>query len=446
MKKFILLLFFIGGLVATQAQQSSNDSINDLHRTLILKLGVNLVDSTGEDDPFTAINDFDQIAFSNNYNVELEYRFSRWFSLGAIWSTNRWEANEGNIDGIIVNTDQDYLAIDLDFKFYYDEAIRWFDDKDWLEFYLHGGVGVAYIADNAGVTLNAGPGANIWFTDQFGLNLHGTGKWHLNHNDNLYGTNHFQYSASLMYRFINNDDDNDGVKNSVDDCPNVPGVAANNGCPEEPSDRDGDGVIDTLDNCPDTYATSSNGCPKVEADTDGDGVVDSADNCPKIKGLPTNNGCPLPDSDNDGIVDAADKCPNVSGIASNNGCPFKEVMIGDRDSKLNILSKNILFKTSSSIIKDETFIVLGEMIEIMKQHPEAVFKIEGHTDSKGPSEYNAKLSKNRAITVRDYLVSKGIPSNSLVVEFFGESKPVASNSTIEGRRLNRRVEVIRIKE
>ena len=104
-------------------------------------------------------------------------------------------------------------------------------------------------------TLNFGPGANFWISDQFGINLNGTGKWSLNNGDHLYTHNHFQYSASLMYRFIDNDDDNDGVKNKVDDCPNVPGVAENNGCPEESNDRDGDGVVDAIDKCPDVYGS-----------------------------------------------------------------------------------------------------------------------------------------------------------------------------------------------
>ena len=71
------------------------------------------------------------------------------------------------------------------------------------------------------MTLNVGPGVNIWFSDQFGLNLNGTGKWTLNKEE--YNTNHFQYSTSLMYRFASRDkdDDNDGVRNKVDDCPNV---------------------------------------------------------------------------------------------------------------------------------------------------------------------------------------------------------------------------------
>ena len=99
--------------------------------------------------------------------------------------------------------------------------------------------------------------------------------------------------------------------------------------------------VNALDKCPDVYA-ANNGCPQAqveaEADTDGDGVFDSADNCPKTKGLPTNNGCPLPDSDNDGIVDSADKCPTVPGIESNNGCPYKEVMVGAKDTELNKLT------------------------------------------------------------------------------------------------------------
>ena len=448
MKKFTLLLFFIGGLVSAQAQELSNDSINEFHRTLILKLGINLVDSSGDNNPFSSLSNFDQMAFSNNYNVELEYRFSKWFSLGAIWSANKWKANEGNIDGTIVNTDQDYLAIDLDLKFYIDEAFGWFDRNDWAELYLHGGVGsVSQDSHTGEINLNFGPGANFWVSDQFGVNLNGTGKWYLNSGDEQYGSNHFQFSASLMYRFINNnDDDDDGVKNSIDDCPNVPGVASNNGCPEESNDRDGDGVINALDKCPDEYAVANNGCPqaevKVDKDTDGDGVVDSADNCPKIKGLPTNDGCPLPDSDNDGIVDSADKCPKVPGLESNNGCPFDEVL----DLELSILTEDILFDSGNANFRQDSYPVLIKIIEMMKQYPDVQFKIEGHTDSVGNFESNKRLSQTRANAVRNYLINGGVLSKNIVSsEGFGEIKPKASNLTKEGRRKNRRVEVFRIK-
>jgi hypothetical protein len=80
MKKFTLFLFFIGGLVSMQAQdRTSTHSINDTHKVLILKLGLNLVDSSGEENPFEFLGSFDEIAFSENYNIELEYRFSNSF-------------------------------------------------------------------------------------------------------------------------------------------------------------------------------------------------------------------------------------------------------------------------------------------------------------------------------------------------------------------------------
>jgi len=440
--------------VSTQAQESmSQESINETHRALILKLGVNLVDSSGQENIFAAISDFDQMAFSNNYNVELEYRFSKLFSLAAALSNNKWKANKGKIDGINITSDVKYLAIDLNLKYYYDEALGgWFDQNDWAEFYLHGGAGTAYQGNNAGVTLNFGPGANFWISDQFGINVHGSGKWHLKHGDKLYGTNHFQYSASLMYRFIDNDDDNgdddnDGVKNKVDNCPNVPGVALNNGCPEEINDRDGDGISDAIDDCPDVYGTTDVGCPKIvkEADTDGDSVLDSVDKCPKIIGLPTNNGCPLPDTDNDGIVDSADKCPNVPGVESNNGCPYEGIEIGTTDTNLNIVSKGILFNSGNANFRQDSYPVLIKVVEMMKQYPEAKFKIEGHTDSSGRYDSNKRLSQTRANAVRNYLISSDIPSENLDAEGFGETRPAASNLTKEGRRLNRRVEIIRIK-
>ena len=451
MKKLLIFLFSIGVLVPTQAQESiTNKATNDIHKGLILKLGLNLVDSSGDTNPFTMFSDFDQMAFSNNFNVELEYRFNKWISLAGLLSNNKWKANKGLIDESIVPDDIKYSSIDLDLKFYYDEALgRWFKENNRLDLYLHGGAGSVNIGDHSGITLNFGLGANLWVSDQFGINFNGTAKWHLSHGSNLYGTNHFQYSASLMYRFINNDDDdNDGVRNSVDDCPNVSGVAANNGCPEESNDRDGDGVINTLDKCPDEYGVN-NGCPQAEAeaDTDGDGVIDSADNCPKIKGSPSYNGCPLPDSDNDGILDSADKCPTVPGSAANNGCPDKEIVVGTTEVGLNIETKSILFDKDDVNFRQDAYPVLIKVVEVMKQHPEseAQFRIEGHADSSGSYDFNKRLSKARANAVRIYLINNGIPAENLIVEGFGETRPAASNLTKDGQRLNRRVEIIRIK-
>jgi len=457
MKKFTLFLFFIGGLVSMQAQdRTSTHSINDTHKGLILKLGLNLVDSSGGQNPFEFLSIFDEMAFSENYNIELEYRFSNSFSLSAGWSRNKWKANKGRIDNSIVSSDIKYSAIDVDLKYYYDEAFGgWFDRNDWFDLYLHGGVGSVSQHDNTSMSMNAGLGSNVWFSERFGFNFNGSAKFFPESGDNLLSSNHFQYSASLMYRFGSNDknkdDDNDGVKNKDDDCPNVAGVADNNGCPEEVNDSDGDGIPDAIDNCPNEYGTE-NGCPKeeetemiVEVDTDGDSVIDSEDNCPNVKGLPTNNGCPPPDSDNDGIIDLEDKCPTVPGIVANNGCPFEEIKVGTADTSLNRKFREILFDSENPNFRQDSYPILMKVAEMLKQHPEAKFKIEGHADSTGSYVFNKRLSQTRANAVRSYLISTGIPSENLVTEGFGETKPIASNLTKEGRRLNRRVEIIRIK-
>lgn len=205
----------------SQAQSPSNDSINDFNKFFSVKLGLNLINSIGEHDPFAFLNDFDEMAFNNNPNAELEYRFSRAFSLGLMVSINTWKANKGNIDGVIVDEDTNYFAADLDLKYYFSQEFKWFKRHKWLELYLHAGPGFVSKKDYSDISLNFGPGANFWFTDNFGLNISGTGKWLSDHGNAKHNTNHFQYSTALVYRFKDNDHDNDGIKNNVDDCPYV---------------------------------------------------------------------------------------------------------------------------------------------------------------------------------------------------------------------------------
>ena len=107
-----------------------------------------------------------------------------------------------------------------------------------------------------------------------------------------------------------NDFDDDGYKNNVDACPNVPGSL--NGCP----DIDADGIADSEDECPNLFGIPAfNGCP----DSDNDGIADKFDRCPEVPGTRAMNGCA--DSDGDGIADNLDKCPDEKGVASNDGCP-----------------------------------------------------------------------------------------------------------------------------
>jgi OOP family OmpA-OmpF porin len=101
----------------------------------------------------------------------------------------------------------------------------------------------------------------------------------------------------------------------------------------------------------------------------------------------------------------------------------------------------VYFDFDKSNIRPDARATLDEAVRILKAEPGQIVIAEGHTDSKGTDQYNEALSLRRARAVRDYLIKGGIPANDIKVEGFGESKPVASNETDEGRQQNRRVEL-----
>lgn len=101
----------------------------------------------------------------------------------------------------------------------------------------------------------------------------------------------------------------------------------------------------------------------------------------------------------------------------------------------------ILFDFDSSMLRVSSQEQLRQMAEVFKKYPETEIVVAGHTDSRGPEDYNQKLSERRAKAVRDFLVDQGVSSARLTVIGYGEIRPVASNETDEGRRLNRRVEL-----
>ena len=104
--------------------------------------------------------------------------------------------------------------------------------------------------------------------------------------------------------------------------------------------------------------------------------------------------------------------------------------------------KSAHFDFNKAILKPEGKSELDHAAEALKAEPALKATIEGHTDSVGSDAYNMKLSERRANAARDYLVSQGIDAGRITTQGFGESKPVASNDTEEGRAQNRRVEVL----
>jgi OOP family OmpA-OmpF porin len=245
------------------------------------------------------------------------------------------------------------------------------------------------------------------------------------------------------------DSDNDGVADSKDMCPDTPeGVKVDaDGCP---LDSDGDGVADYLDKCPNTPAgvkVDANGCP---LDSDGDGVPDYLDKCSNTPaGVQVDaNGCPL-DSDGDGVPDYLDKCPNSpKGVeVDENGCAIKKkaqdtvVVTQPAEIESLVLSGDTNFEFNKSKLLPNAYPELDKLIVTMKDHPDYKWEIGGYTDAVGSANYNMKLSKQRAQSVVDYLVDKGISRNDLKIVGYGEENPIATNKTVEGRSMNRRVEI-----
>ncbi len=370
-------------------------------------------------------------------------------------------------------------------------------------------------------------------------------------------------SISYTFRFTKKDFDRDGIVDTEDDCPRIPGTWQANGCP----DADGDGVEDLEDVCPQLAGPKlTNGCPDADfdgvadpddpclyrpgtprsggcPDADDDGIPDMDDFCPECPGLPKNAGCP--DSDGDGVIDSRDRCPGLAGSSDWSGCPEESIeteVIAQEDTPLDSVASTLVAieeeiddpkegsiaenekvvnqetdndpkeeetgsegeKAAAPIAKtevkkgqptkeqdlpdipenrvtesdisaidsilnevklenQETTIsvvlatesvqfafakaellpvgktILKDLAQLMEKYPNYQLIIEGHTDSKGSVKINQALSERRAATCYRYLQSQGIASERLSYIGYGESRPIASNTTEEGRAQNRRV-------
>ena len=248
------------------------------------------------------------------------------------------------------------------------------------------------------------------------------------------------------------DRDGDGVPDREDACPDVPGVrdstSSINGCP---TDRDNDGIPDREDACPDLMGPRSpdpkkNGCP-VAGDRDGDGIADERDACPDDKGAANpdskKNGCPIvADRDHDGIPDARDACPDDKGPADpdpqKNGCP-RDVRVTEDQI---VLLQQVEFDGNRATIHAVSRGLLDTVAQVLREHREIVrVEVQGHTDNRGSTEVNTRLSQKRAEAVVAALVQRGIDGRRLVAKGYGPARPIMANLTTMGRQKNRRVEL-----
>lgn len=105
------------------------------------------------------------------------------------------------------------------------------------------------------------------------------------------------------------------------------------------------------------------------------------------------------------------------------------------------MKNDILFDTNSDGVKPEGIADLGKMGDILAKYSDDRVRIEGHTDASGDAKYNQELSERRAAAVKAVLVSRGVQEGQITVVGLGETRPVADNSTPDGRSKNRRVEL-----
>lgn len=280
------------------------------------------------------------------------------------------------------------------------------------------------------------------------------------------------------------DEDKDGLRNSDDACVDDPedfdGDNDADGCPEISGDADGDGRVDAADKCPndpedmDTFL-DLDGCPEPDndadtvldfrdmcafvaedldawfdedgcpdSDNDLDGMPDLTDQCPNQPGDRMRNGCPAADADGDGVADDVDKCPaekeTVNQYLDEDGCPdVPQDLVRVTRTQVEI-KETIEFQTGSATLLGTSSKVLDQIVKVLTDAPDMRLRIEGHTDNEGGDDANLELSRQRAMAVQRYLVSKGIAANRLEAIGYGETKPIDTNRIPQGRQRNRRVE------
>jgi outer membrane protein OmpA-like peptidoglycan-associated protein len=247
------------------------------------------------------------------------------------------------------------------------------------------------------------------------------------------------------------DADADGVADRDDACQTEPedldGFRDVDGCPE--FDNDGDGLADGVDACPNQAedrdgVLDADGCP--DGDNDADGVPDAADDCPNEKGAVEDHGCPSADGDHDGVPDRIDACAEapetVNGYSDEDGCPDTKPSRVEITEEQIVIKQRINFATGKATILKDSFPVLDDVAQVMRDYPAVKIEIGGHTDNVGDEMVNQRLSKARADAVFEYLLTKGIPANRMITVGYGETRPIDTNSTDAGKLANRRVEFV----
>lgn len=172
----------------------------------------------------------------------------------------------------------------------------------------------------------------------------------------------------------------------------------------------------------------------------GPAVMIFSDDSPTFQGywwyMGREGGAPAGRWNGEKKTDEVGGCPHWQGSA---GGELERSLAEEKRARVY----GILFDFNSAAIRGESRPVMEEVAQVLEKNPEWQLTIEGHTDSVGSGDFNLQLSRERATSVREYLVDLGIDASRLETEGYGETQPVADNATELGRSQNRRVELVR---
>ena len=364
--------------------------------------------------PFAAYQLFDDdrdLSETGTFGFGVEYRFRPNWSVEALYS--RADADRKYVPG-----ESEFEEIRVDGTYYFAGP-----DEAWNPYVSLGAGNADFGSDNSGVRtagsnhdetrVNVGTGFRYNVSDA--VSLRGDLREFHGIDESTFDT---QVSLGISFAFTRN-------------------IAQAAPQPVRPADTDGDGVPDSRDQCPGTPAgttVDSNGC---ELDSDRDGVADSRDQCPDTpRNAEVNSrGCEL-DSDNDGVVNSQDLCPNTTAGAEVDASGCEGVT-----ETIQTFTIEVQFPTNSSVIGDAYDDEIRRVANFMQENPETIVEIAGHSDSRGDADYNQLLSQRRAESVAGRLTGPlGVDPSRVNAKGYGEEQPVASNSTVDGRAANRRVE------
>jgi outer membrane protein OmpA-like peptidoglycan-associated protein len=269
-----------------------------------------------------------------------------------------------------------------------------------------------------------------------------------------YGAPEYQAMIGVAYRRWLSDRDGDGIYDDDDFCPDDPedkdGFEDADGCPDP--DNDKDGIPDVSDRCPSfpedfDQFQDLDGCP--DPDNDRDRILDKDDKCPNVAedfdGIADEDGCPEDDHDIDGIPDEQDRCPyekeTINGVDDDDGCPDEGKSHINVTSKSIRIDQKIFFELASARIEPDSFSILNQVALTLKANPQIrKMRVEGHADERGSDDYNLLLTQERAESVMEYLIGRGVKRARLEAVGYGEMKPLLQESNEGAWELNRRVE------